>query len=77
MIPIPSCAVVTSPVDGRVRDLALEGTAVSAGDIVGRIEAGGRSFDLTSPRAGRVAGPLAGLAQPVVAGDGVLWLARA
>ena len=77
MIPIPSCAVVTSPVNGRVRALATAGTAVSAGDVVGRVEAVVRSWDLTSPRAGRVAGPLAGLAQPVVAGDGVLWLARA
>lgn len=77
MIPIPSCAVVTSPVDGRVRRLAEDGTAVAAGDVVAHVEAGGRTWPLTAPRAGLIAGALAGLAQPVGAGEGVLWLARA
>lgn len=77
MIPIPHCAVVTSPVEGRVRRMASDGTSVSAGDIVATVEAGGRSVDVRAPRAGRVAGALAGLAQPLGVGEGVLWLARA
>ncbi len=77
MIPIPHCAVVTSPVEGRVRRMASDGTSVAAGDIVATVEAGGRSVDVRAPRAGRVAGALAGLAQPLGAGEGVLWLARA
>lgn len=77
MIPIPHCAVVTSPVEGRVRRMASDGTSVDAGDIVATVETGGRSVDVRAPRAGRVAGALAGLAQPLGAGEGVLWLARA
>ena len=77
MIPIPNCAVVTATTEGRVRRLAADGTAVGAGDVVATIDAGGRSVDLRAPRAGRVAGPLAGMSQLVGAGDGVLWLARA
>lgn len=77
MIPIPHCAVVTSPVEGRVRRMASDGTSVAAGDIVATVETGGRSVDVRAPRAGRVAGALAGLAQPLGAGEGVLWLARA
>ncbi len=77
MIPIPHCAVVTSPVEGRVRRMASDGTSVAAGDIVATVETGGRSVDVRAPRAGRVAGALAGLAQPLGVGEGVLWLARA
>lgn len=77
MIPIPHCAVVTTPVEGRVRRLADDGTAVAAGDVVATVESAGRPVELRAPRAGRVAGALAGLAQPLGAGEGVLWLARA
>ncbi len=77
MIPIPNCSVVTTPVEGRVRRLADDGTAVAAGDVVATMESGGRPVELRAPRAGRVAGALAGLAQPLGAGEGVLWLARA
>lgn len=77
MIPIPQCTVVTTPVEGRVRRMAIDGTAVAAGDVVGAVESGGRHVNLVAPRAGRVAGALAGLAQPLGAGEGVLWLARA
>lgn len=77
MIPIPQCTVVTTPVEGRVRRMAIDGTSVAAGDVVGAVESGGRHVDLVAPRAGRVAGALAGLAQPLGAGEGVLWLARA
>jgi biotin carboxyl carrier protein len=77
MIPIPSCTVVTAPVDGRVRRLADEGTDVIAGDVVAMVESGGRDVEIRSPKGGRIAGALAALTQPVTAGDGVLWLARA
>lgn len=77
MIPIPSCAVVTAPVDGRVRRLTDAGTTVSAGDVVATVESGGRTVEVTSPRGGLVAGALTSLAQPVTVGDGVLWMARA
>lgn len=77
MIPIPHCIVATSPVEGRLRRLAANGAVVSAGDVVATIETGGRSVDVLAPRAGRIGGALAGLAQPMGAGEGVLWLARA
>lgn len=77
MIPIPNCAVVTTPVEGRVRRLASDGTTVAAGDVVAVVEAGGRSVDVRTTRGGRIAGALAGLAQPLGAGEAVLWLARA
>lgn len=77
MIPIPHCIVATTPVEGRLRRLAADGAMVSAGDVVATIETGGRNVDVLAPRAGRVGGALAGLAQPLGAGEGVLWLARA
>lgn len=77
MIPIPHCAVATTPVEGRVRRLASNGALVAAGDVVATVETGGRSIDVLAPRAGRIGGALAGLAQPLGAGEGVLWLARA
>jgi len=77
MIPIPHCIVATSPVDGRLRRLAANGAVVSAGDVVATIESAGRSVDVLAPRAGRIGGALAGLAQPLGTGEGVLWLARA
>ncbi len=77
MIPIPNCTVVTAPVDGRVRTLADNGTDVSPGEVVATVEAGGKQFEIRSPNGGRIAGALAALAQPVLAGDGVLWLGRA
>lgn len=77
MIPIPSCTVVTATTDGRVCNLVEEGTRVDAGDVVAAVESGGRTVDLTTPRGGLVRGFLANLAQPVVAGEGVVWLAPA
>ncbi len=77
MIPIPNCTVVTAPVDGRVRTLAVEGTDVVPGEVVATVESAGRDVEVRSPQGGRIAGALAALAQPVVAGDGVLWLGRA
>lgn len=77
MIPIPSCTVVTTTSDGRVHSLVDEGTAVNAGDVVATVENGGRTIELTTPRAGLIRGFLANLAQPVAVGEGVVWLARA
>lgn len=77
MIPIPSCAVATSPVDGRLRERIAVDTDVEAGDVVATIDSGGRSVLIRAPRPGRIAGFLADLTQPVAAGDGVVWLARA
>lgn len=77
MIPIPSCTVVTSTSDGRVHSLVDEGTAVAAGDVVATIQCGGRTVELRTPKAGFIRGFLANLAQPVAAGEGVVWLARA
>jgi biotin carboxyl carrier protein len=76
MIPIPSCTVVTSPIDGRVRRLAADGVEVHAGDVVAAVEGRGRTVNLTTPRAGRIAGALAALAESVAAGEPVVWLAR-
>lgn len=77
MIPIPQCVVATTPVEGRLRRVAADGTSVSAGEVVATVESAGRTIDVTAPRAGRIGGALAGLAQPLGAGEGVLWLARA
>jgi predicted deacylase len=77
LIPIPSCTVATSPVDGRLRGHLAVDTDVEAGDVVATVETGGRSVDVRAPRRGRIAGFLADLTQPVAAGDGVVWLARA
>lgn len=77
MIPIPNCTVVTAPVDGRVQSLADAGTDVAAGEVVATVTSGGRDVEIRSPNGGRIAGALAALAQPVLAGDGVLWLGRA
>lgn len=77
MIPIPACVVATAPVDGRVAHLVDDGTQVEAGDEVGRIESAAGAWTISAPRAGRVEGSLVSGRQPVVAGQGVLWLARA
>lgn len=77
MIPIPSCTVVTATSDGRVATLVEPGTRVRAGDVVGTVDTGARVIDLVAPRGGFIRGFLAHLAQPVVAGDGVVWLAPA
>lgn len=77
MIPIPACAVVTTPVDGRVRRLAPVDTPVRAGEVVATVEGARGARDIVAPASGRVAGALAGMSQAVAAGEGVLWLARA
>lgn len=76
MIPIPSCAVVTTPVDGRVRRLADDDTLVAAGEVVGTVEGVRGAREIVAPTRGRVGGALAGMSQPVAAGEGVLWLTR-
>lgn len=77
MIPIPACRVVTSPVDGRVRRLVADGAEVDTGDVVATVESTGGAAQLRAPAPGRVGGALAGTAQPVSVGEGVVWLARA
>lgn len=76
MIPIPACAVVTTPVDGRVRRLVAEHTRVRAGDVVATVDSARGSHELLAVAAGTVGGPLAGPAQSVTAGEPVVWLAR-
>lgn len=77
MIPIPHCTVVTSPVDGHVRGLVDDGTVVSPGDVVATVEGSRGRAQLRAAAGGRVGGALANAAQPVTAGDAVVWLARA
>lgn len=74
MIPIPRCRLVLAPGDGRLTDALPDRTLVAAGDVVATIETAAGRHHLTAPRAGRVGGALVGAAQPVAAGDGVLWL---
>lgn len=76
MIPIPSCAVITSPVDGRVRRLVASDTVVRPGDVVGEVDGIRGRRDLVATTRGTVGGPLADLTQHVSAGEGVLWLSR-
>lgn len=76
MIPIPSCAVVTSPVDGRIRRLVASDTLVRPGDIVGEVDGVAGRRELVARTSGTVGGSLADPTQHVVAGEGVLWLSR-
>lgn len=76
MIPIPSCAVITAPVDGRIRRLLASDTRVRPGDVVGEIDGIRGRRDLVATTGGTVGGPLADTAQHVAAGEGVLWLSR-
>lgn len=76
MIPIPSCAIVTTPVDGRVRRLLADDTRVRAGDVVATVDSARGSLELVATASGTVGGPLADPSQPVTAGEGVLWLSR-
>lgn len=77
MIPIPSMALATSPVDGRVRRLADVDTEVSRGDVVAVVSGARGDATVTAPVAGRVGGPLTDRDQPVSAGEGIVWLSRA
>jgi biotin carboxyl carrier protein len=76
MIPIPSCAVVTSSVDGRVRRLHDVDVVVERGEVVATIEGPRGAAQLVAPARGRVGGALAATNQLVSAGEGVLWLSR-
>lgn len=76
MIPIPSCSVVTTPVDGRVRRLVAVDTVVERGEVVGSVDGARGAATLTAPTRGRVGGALADERQSVTAGEGVLWLSR-
>lgn len=76
MIPIPSLALITTPVDGRVEQVAAADASVVAGEVVATVSGAGGTTDLRAPTAGRVGGALADHRQAVAAGDGVLWVAR-
>jgi biotin carboxyl carrier protein len=76
VIPIPSCAVVTTPVDGRVRRMLASDTAVRAGDVVATVDSARGARDLIAIAAGTVGGSLADPTQLVAAGEGVVWLSR-
>lgn len=76
MIPIPSCSVITAPVDGRVRRLVASDTLVRPGDVVGEIDGIRGRRQLVATMRGTVGGPLADPTQHVTAGEGVLWLSR-
>lgn len=76
MIHIPSCAVVTTPIDGRVRRLAPVDAMVERGQVVATVAGFRGDQALIAPTRGRVGGALADPSQAVVAGEGVLWLSR-
>ncbi len=76
MIPIPACSIVSTPVAGHLTDHLAIDTPVRAGDVVARVQAGGRDHDLRAVTAGRVGGPMLRPTQPVHAGDAVVWLDR-
>lgn len=77
MIPIPSFALVTTPVDARVEQVAADDAPVRAGEVVATVSSSNGALDLVAPAAGRVGGSLTALRQAVAAGEGVLWVARA
>lgn len=76
MISIPSVAIVTAPVDGRVRRLLPERTRVSKGDVVGSVAGPRGSAPLVSPATGEIHGMLVADDAAVFAGEGVVWLSR-
>jgi biotin carboxyl carrier protein len=76
VIPIPACAIVSSPVTGRFADHLAVDTAVRPGDVVARVEVGDRHHELRAATTGHVGGPMLRPHQPVTAGEPVLWLAR-
>jgi predicted deacylase len=73
---VPPCAVVTTPVDGRVERLADPGTAVHAGDVVAVVHGSSGRRELVSAVRGLIGGALAAPTQAVTAGEAVLWLSR-
>lgn len=73
---VPPCAVVVSPLEGRVRRVVPPGTLVRDGEVVGMVEGSGAQADLHAPVTGHVGGLLAEREQPVAKGEGVLWLSR-
>ena len=76
MFPIPACSVITTPVDGRLTDHLAVDTIVRPGDVVARVQAGGRDHELRAISAGRVGGSMLRASQPVLAGEAVLWVTR-
>ena len=75
MIPIHAFKLVTSPVDGRVRNVTPADTPVQRGDVVALVNAPQGPTALRARQAGRIGGVLAVERQPVGVGDGVLWVA--
>lgn len=76
MIIVPPCAVVVTPVEGRVRSLVPAGTMVGDGEVVAVVENSHGTADLRAPVAGEVRGFLADQQQSVARGEGVVWLSR-
>lgn len=77
MIPIPACSLVTAPADGRLARHAAPDTPVRAGDVVATLDLGsGGEIDLRATTGGRIGGPMLRPAQPVHAGEGVVWVAK-
>jgi hypothetical protein len=76
MIPLPAIHVVTAPVEARVRSLAAPDTLVGPGDVVAVLDDPRGPRPLRSTVHGHVGGALAGAGQPVVPGEGVVWLRR-
>jgi predicted deacylase len=76
VIPIPALTLVTSPVDGRVRDVAAPDTLVRRGEVVAMVDGASGAAEVRAATTGRVGGALAGTHQAVTAGEGVLWFRR-
>lgn len=76
MIPLPACTIVTAPTTGRLVTHAEPDTLVEAGDVVAVLEGPEGRLVLRARSRGRVGGALQDVDDPVVAGEGVLWLAR-
>jgi len=76
MIPLPPITLVTAPGEARVRSLATVGATVAPGDVVAVLDAARGPVSLLAGVHGRVGGRLTVADQPVVGGDGVVWIQR-
>ncbi|MTV27058.1 hypothetical protein FTX61_16790 [Nitriliruptoraceae bacterium ZYF776] len=76
MIPIPACAVVTAPIEGRLTRHLDADTPVRRGDVIATLASARGELELTAPVDGCVGGSMLRPTQAVAAGEGVVWVSR-
>lgn len=76
MIPIPACALITAPVEGRLTRHLDADTPVRRGDVVATLSSSRGELELVAPIDGCVGGSMLRPTQAVGAGEGVVWVSR-